>query len=97
MALGIVEGAVWQGIQTRVTRDTSLVLFTDGLIEGFDGQTPGSRLGDTGLHAVLDRLLAEGRTGGELADAVLEEVRERNGGDLTDDVAVLSLSWAGWE
>lgn len=97
MALGIVEGAVWQGIQTRVTRDTSLVLFTDGLIEGFDGQTPGSRLGDTGLYAVLDRLLAEGRIGGELADAVLEDVRERNGGDLTDDVAVLSLSWAGWE
>jgi serine phosphatase RsbU (regulator of sigma subunit) len=88
---------MWQGAEVPVSRDTRLLLFTDGLIEGFDGQAPGCRLGVAGLYALLTRLLGEGRSGDDLVDAVLEEVRDRNGGDLTDDVAVLSLSWAGWE
>jgi serine phosphatase RsbU (regulator of sigma subunit) len=96
VALGILDDATWTGAEVRVASGTRLVLFTDGLIEGFDGQAPGRRLGDAGLHAVLARLLADGLEGADLADALLHEVRERNGGELTDDVAVLLLSWAGW-
>jgi serine phosphatase RsbU (regulator of sigma subunit) len=97
MALGIVDGATWSGAEMPVGADTRLVLFTDGLIEGFSGQAPGERLGDAGLHRVLAALVRDGLEGAELADALLHEVRERNGGELTDDVAVLMLSWAGWE
>jgi serine phosphatase RsbU (regulator of sigma subunit) len=97
VALGILDDASWAGAEVPVEARTRLVLFTDGLIEGFDGQAPGRRLGDTGLYDVLAGLLEDGLGGAELADALLHEVRERNGGELTDDVAVLLLSWAGWE
>ena len=97
VALGVLPGAAWSGIEVPVARHSRLVMFTDGLIEGFDGPDRGERLGDSGLHDLLGRLLEQGLSGGELADAVLEEVRERNGGELTDDVAVLLLSWADWE
>jgi serine phosphatase RsbU (regulator of sigma subunit) len=69
------------------------VLFTDGLIEGYDGRAPGRRLGDEGMRQVLGRLVLDGMSGKELADALLAEVQERNGGDLTDDVALLLLRW----
>ena len=70
-------------------------VFTDGLLEGYDGQAPGRRLGEAGLYAVIDGLLAQGLGGEELLDTLLGEVRERNGGELTDDVAVVLLSWQG--
>jgi serine phosphatase RsbU (regulator of sigma subunit) len=97
VALGIVDGATWPGTEVTVGTTTRLVLFTDGLIEGFDGQAPGQRLGDVGLHAVLTRLLGQDLDGADLADALMDEVRDRNGGELTDDVALLVISWAGWE
>jgi serine phosphatase RsbU (regulator of sigma subunit) len=93
VALGIVDGAVWEGADTAVARGTTMVLFTDGLIEGYDGQAPGQRLGEEGMQRVLTRLLQEGLAGKELADTLLAEVQERNGGDLTDDVALLLLRW----
>lgn len=96
VALGVLDGAVWPGADTAVGPDTRLLLFTDGLTEGFDGRRPGERLGDTGLHAVLPRLLERGLTGAELVAALLDTVHDRDGGELTDDVAVLLLSWAGW-
>jgi serine phosphatase RsbU (regulator of sigma subunit) len=93
VALGIVDGAVWEGADTTVARGSTMVLFTDGLIEGYDGQAPGQRLGEDGMQRVLTRLLQEGLAGKELADTLLAEVQERNGGDLTDDVALLLLRW----
>ena len=93
VALGIVEGVVWEGIEAAVPDGSTVVMFTDGLIEGYDGQAPGRRLGDDGMRRVLSRLLADGLTGKELADSLLGEVQDRNGGDLTDDVALLLLRW----
>ena len=93
VALGIVDGAVWEGADTTVARGSTMVLFTDGLIEGYDGQAPGQRLGEEGMQRVLTRLLQEGLAGKELADTLLAEVQQRNGGDLTDDVALLLLRW----
>jgi serine phosphatase RsbU (regulator of sigma subunit) len=63
------------------------------MIEGFSGQVPGQRLGEEGMIELLGRLLQDGLAGEELADALLREVQERNGGDLTDDVALLLLRW----
>ena len=79
----------------RRRRTARSLLFTDGLIEGYDGQAPGRRLGEAGLYALIEGLLERGLGGDELLDALLADVRERNGGELTDDVAVVLLSWQG--
>jgi hypothetical protein len=70
------------------------MLFTDGLVEGFDGLVRGRRLGEDALYALLGDLLDQALDTEALCDSVLEEVRARNGGELTDDVAVVVVSWA---
>ena len=97
LALGVVDGVVWESVDRQVGRDTSVLLFTDGLIEGFDGQVAGQRLGEAALYQLVEELLRGGEDPERLLDDVLAEVRERNGGELTDDVAAVLLSWAGWE
>ena len=97
VALGVLEGSVWQPVDRPVGADTSLLLFTDGLIEGFDGHPGGRRLGEAALYQLLGELTARGLEPDVLLDELLIEVRRRNGGELTDDVAVVLLGWAEWE
>lgn len=97
VALGVLEDRTWAPVDHHVGPAASLLLFTDGLIEGFDGDSPRSRLGEEGLHDLLQRLLARGLDGEQLGEELIAEVRKLNGGDLTDDVAVVLLSWAGQE
>ncbi len=95
LALGVVDHGRWHGVELPLPPGSSLLLFTDGLIEGLDGQGGRHRLGESGLHVIADALLArDDLDGSGFADALLAEVRERNGGDLTDDVAVMLLSLA---
>lgn len=94
-ALGIVDGMRWLGVDEAVDDSVQLLLYTDGLIEGFVEPGSRTRLGDTGLRALLTDLLGRGLDGAEMLDALLEEVTRRNGGELTDDVAVLRLAWRG--
>ena len=54
IALGIDENATWDGVDSTYTPDTQLLLFTDGLIEGFTDPRSRSRLGDEGLRRLLD-------------------------------------------
>jgi hypothetical protein len=44
---------------------------------------------------LASRLLAAGLGGEELLDAAVTEVRELNGGELTDDLAAVLLEWRG--
>jgi serine phosphatase RsbU (regulator of sigma subunit) len=97
VALGVIDGGSWPPVDRAVARDTSLLLFTDGLIEGFDGQVEGRRLGESALYDLLGELHQSGLGSDQLVDDLLSQVRERNGGELTDDVAVVLLSWAGLE
>ena len=62
----------------------------DGLIEGRIGRGP-QRLGQEGMVELIGRQLAAGLAGEELLDAAVTEVRELNGEELTDDVALLLL------
>jgi serine phosphatase RsbU (regulator of sigma subunit) len=66
------------------------MLYTDGLIEGRVGDGK-QRLGQDGMVDMVGRRLAEGLRGEELIDATVNEARDLNGGDLTDDVAVVLL------
>ncbi|MER6674470.1 SpoIIE family protein phosphatase [Streptomyces sp. NPDC000983] len=92
-ALGLLPGARWPRMQVELGAEWSLMLYTDGLIEGRIG--PGrERLGQDGMVSMVRRQLAEGLRGEALLRAAVSEVRELNGGELTDDVAVLLLDRA---
>jgi serine phosphatase RsbU (regulator of sigma subunit) len=95
IALGIDDGSTWTGVDVEVRPDTSLLMFTDGLIEGYAGDDHAARLGDDGMHELLSARLAAGARGRDLVEGLLQDVRDRNGGDLTDDVAILLVSWPG--
>lgn len=89
-ALGLLPGARWPRQQVELGGEWSLMLYTDGLIEGRIGEG-NQRLGQDGMVDMVRRQLAEGLRGEELLRAAVSEVRELNGGELTDDVAVLLL------
>jgi serine phosphatase RsbU (regulator of sigma subunit) len=93
--LGLSEVRDWPGTEVRLDEPWSVLLFTDGLIEGRIGKGS-ERLGSEGL---ID-LIAGARNGGkpvdeEMLDRVIDQVRELNGGDLEDDLAVLALAFRG--
>ncbi|MFI7103690.1 PP2C family protein-serine/threonine phosphatase [Streptomyces sp. NPDC050161] len=89
-ALGLLPHARWPRRQVELGGSWSLMMYTDGLIEGHIGEGK-QRLGQEGMAALVGRRMAAGLTGEELLDAAMTEVRDLNGGELTDDVAVLLL------
>ncbi|GAA0302457.1 PP2C family protein-serine/threonine phosphatase [Streptomyces turgidiscabies] len=89
-ALGLLPGARWPRTQVRLGAEWTLMLYTDGLIEGHIGEGR-ERLGQDGMVAMIRRQLAQGLRGEKLLRAAVSEVRELNGGELTDDLAVLLL------
>jgi serine phosphatase RsbU (regulator of sigma subunit) len=91
-ALGLVPQARWPRRQVELGPAWSLMLYTDGLIEGRSGPGRRERLGDEGMLEMINRQLAAGLDGEDLLEAAVTEARELNGGELTDDVAVLLLS-----
>ncbi|MET8689814.1 fused response regulator/phosphatase [Streptomyces sp. NPDC004732] len=92
-ALGLLPRARWPRRQVELGGKWSLMLYTDGLIEGRVGQGT-QRLGQEGMVDMVRRQIAAGLQGDELLEAAMNEVRDLNGGDLTDDVAVLLLDRA---
>ncbi|MFH8467373.1 PP2C family protein-serine/threonine phosphatase [Streptomyces sp. NPDC017991] len=89
-ALGLLPNARWPRQQVELGGEWSLMLYTDGLIEGRTGEGR-ERLGQDGMVNMVRRQLAQGLRGEELLRAAVNEVRDLNGGELTDDVAVLLL------
>ncbi|MGW1882169.1 PP2C family protein-serine/threonine phosphatase [Streptomyces sp. NPDC001970] len=89
-ALGLLPNARWPRRQVELGAAWSLMMYTDGLIEGRTSPD-GERLGQDGMVEMINRRLAAGLRGEALLEAAVAEVRELNGGDLTDDVAVLLL------
>lgn len=93
--LGLVDTDVWTGNPVEFAGDWGLLLYTDGLIEGRVGDGA-ERLGSERLVELLDdRGAAEV---GSLADAspllddLVGEVERLNGGDLTDDLAMVLVA-----
>ncbi|MCX5124255.1 response regulator [Streptomyces sp. NBC_00347] len=92
-ALGLLPRARWPRRQVELGGTWSLMLYTDGLIEGKIGQGK-ERLGQDGMVEMINRHLADGLSGEGLLEASVTEARRLNGGELTDDVAVVLLSRA---
>jgi serine phosphatase RsbU (regulator of sigma subunit) len=92
--LGLSEVPDWPGIPVRLDGSWSILLYTDGLIEGRIGKGS-ERLGSEGLMDLIrDALGGPDQPGAELLDQVIDRVRELNGGDLDDDLAVLALGFS---
>lgn len=90
-ALGLLPRARWPRRQVELGGSWSLMMYTDGLIEGRVGPTGTQRLGQDGMVAMINRQLEQGLTGEALLEAAVTQVQSLNGGELTDDVAVLLL------
>ncbi|KRV51132.1 phosphatase [Wenjunlia vitaminophila] len=93
-ALGLLPGGNWPRQDIVLGDRWSLLLYTDGLIEGRIGEGS-QRLGQEGLTELIAARLESGLTGQDLLDAALTEVERLNGGGLTDDVAAVLLDRPG--
>jgi len=95
-ALGIYDQRYpWPAGVVEVEGPWTLLCYTDGLVEG--RRVPGS-VERFGVEAVVEAaagMLGEGSGLEEVLDRLLDVVQEANGGDLSDDVAILCLSSRG--
>jgi len=96
--LGIYEQTSWPGKEAQLGGSWSLLLYTDGLIEGRIGQGD-ERLGEERLVEMVERHLASKpnwrHDRKELLNALISEVEQLNGEPVTDDIAILLLSSNG--
>jgi serine phosphatase RsbU (regulator of sigma subunit) len=89
----------WPGREVELGDRWSLLLYTDGLIEGRISGSP-YRLGTEGLMGLVrDALGTPPFDPGQVSDDALlnrliDEVRNLNGGDLEDDIAILALGYS---
>ena len=94
---GLNRQGRWPSRQVELGDRWSLLLYTDGLIEGRISRGP-FRLGTEGLMGLMREALGTppfdpGRVGDdELLNQLIDQVRKLNGGDLDDDIAILALS-----
>src|SRR5580698_272187 len=101
--LGLSDVRDWPGTQVRLEGSWSVLLYTDGLIEGRIGKGS-ERLGSEGLMNLIreiQRLGSFPRTSDghqpaddQLLDQVIDRVRQLNGKDLDDDLAILALGFS---
>jgi serine phosphatase RsbU (regulator of sigma subunit) len=96
--LGIFEQSEWPAHQRRLAAPWTLMLYTDGMVEGRIGAGD-ERLGEERLVEMIARLVASSASwpddAQELLDRLIAEVEQLNGEPLTDDLAVLLLSSRG--
>jgi serine phosphatase RsbU (regulator of sigma subunit) len=85
-ALGVVPGVVWGSRPVELPPAWRLLLFTDGLVEGYD--SAGGRLGVEGLIDMASRSERYALSV-DLVEDLFDGARRLHGGDLPDDVAVL--------
>jgi PAS domain S-box-containing protein len=92
-ALGIHDqGYPWEAGQLEVAGAWTLLCYTDGLVEGRSAPGSRERFGIDALVATAAGLLAGPGGLEDVLDRLLDVVHEANGGDLSDDVAILCLS-----
>ena len=98
---GIAHMEEWPVSEVTLGTNWTLLMYTDGLIEGRIGTGP-ERLGSDGLTEILEAFLRTAPPAGRwerrsrdehLLDGLIDRVRELNGGDLDDDLAVLALGF----
>ncbi len=89
---GLGSSADWPGSQARLDGDWTVLMYTDGLIEGRIGSGP-DRLGSEGLMDLIAEAQPDMLSDDQLLDRIVDQVRKLNQGDLDDDLAVLALGF----
>ena len=90
-ALGIAPGRHnWHPAVVRLPESGALFLYTDGLVEGHEGDGS-ARLGLSGLLELMAK--APERDAGRLLDYLVDSVRALDRGRHSDDLAILHLAW----
>ncbi|TDD79894.1 fused response regulator/phosphatase [Actinomadura darangshiensis] len=88
-ALGLIPGVEWPAFDFELGDSWTLLLYTDGLIEGHDGD---GYLDLSGLVELAALAHGGGQRGDVLVDGLIAEAERLNGDVLSDDLAVLLLS-----
>jgi serine phosphatase RsbU (regulator of sigma subunit) len=103
LPLGIAATDSWPATDVRLGDNWTVLMFTDGLIEGRTG-AGAERLGTDGLIENIEaalRATPSGQPGDrrrrdeQLLDQMVSRVRELNGGELDDDLAILAVGYPG--
>jgi serine phosphatase RsbU (regulator of sigma subunit) len=100
LPLGVTHAYQWPAIEVEFGEDWTILLYTDGLIEGRVDGGP-ARLGSEGLARIVADFAARHRGPAQdqpverLLDYLVGRVRELNGGDLDDDLALLAVQHHG--
>ena len=93
LVLGVIPGIDRPATQVQLDEEWALLMYTDGLIEGWATPAGGDRLGVEGVCEILaSHSEAWSQVAPELPAWLVSEVEERNGGALADDVAVVLIS-----
>ncbi len=92
--LGVVSRAEWHSIPVELGPRWSLLLYTDGLIEGRTAPMAGTRLGVEGLAAIASAAYRQDVDPPDFVDSLIAEAEALHGGPLSDDVALFFLSYA---
>ncbi|MFE6306662.1 PP2C family protein-serine/threonine phosphatase [Nocardiopsis changdeensis] len=77
--------------EVRLPRGSSLLMYTDGLVDAYDGEPP-ARLEVAGLRRLVTGILEQGVSLARLPEHVVDEAERSNGGPLQDDVAMLLIT-----
>ena len=86
--LGLSEDAAWTPTRVELPPFFSLLLYTDGVVEGRAAPAGRERFGESRLVSLLTAAQAGGR---ELLDDILLTASAAHGGPLPDDAALLLL------
>jgi serine phosphatase RsbU (regulator of sigma subunit) len=95
-ALTMIPGSLAHPATFELGASWLLLLFTDGLVEGSTSPGHVDRLGTDGLLEELAVLLAAGMPAAGLGDALVLRAQERQGGPLSDDIAVVAVGTRDW-
>jgi serine phosphatase RsbU (regulator of sigma subunit) len=90
--LGVFDDSKWPANRVELGSEWTLVLFTDGIIEGRASVGEGERFKTTGLARLARQAFTETRDLESLADQLIAGAERANGAPLRDDVALLLLS-----
>ena len=92
--LGVFDQAAWPPNNIELPDEWTLIVFTDGIIEGRGGAgtDDGERLGTAGMARVVAESSADAKDLAGLADSLIAAAERANGEPLHDDVALVILS-----
>jgi serine phosphatase RsbU (regulator of sigma subunit) len=89
--VGVGDGTRWPNSEVELGDRWTVMLYTDGLIEG-RVRDKRRRLDVEGLVELVEDALRQGLREDSLIDHVINAARDLNGGDLDDDMAVVAIS-----